>query len=141
MIILTSKLEAYHLMYKLDSKMELWTDDSETQFAIISNSKILSKTNESNFTKKLDASSFNSKDNYDWDSVIRRWIHFYFLTRYGGILLQNSGSVQTKFIPISSYQSRPKLRIKCNYCGLKFHNELDREEHENVWHPKKLKKE
>jgi hypothetical protein len=39
-------------MYKLHSKMELWADDSESQFAIIADSQVLAKTDESIFTKK-----------------------------------------------------------------------------------------
>jgi hypothetical protein len=128
-------------MYRLNPKMELWTNELESQFAIIADSQVLAKTDETLFTRKLDSTSFSSKHTYDWDSVIKRWIYFYFSNRYGGRLLQHGIPSQTKFIPVNTIVSRPKLRIKCTFCGLKFHADLDREEHEMAWHPNKLKKE
>jgi len=121
--------------------MELWTDDSESQFAIIANSQVLAKTNDGIFTKKLDSTSFNRNDNYDWDSVIRRWIHFYFLNKYSCTIVIGRKLPPIKFIPMNSVKSRPRLRIKCTFCGLKFYSDPHREEHEKVWHSDKLKKE
>jgi hypothetical protein len=126
-------------MYKLHSKMELWADDSESQFAIIADSQVLAKTDESIFTKKLDSTSFSSRHTYDWESVIKRWIYFYFSKRYGGRFIEEGMSPQTEFIPTNTTMSRPRLRIKCTFCGLKFETDFDRDEHEMAWHPNKLK--
>lgn len=120
------------------SKIELWTNDSESEFAIIARSNILAKTAESNFTRSIDKSSFERDKIYNWNLTIHKWITFYFSKKYFTELAYGRGLSKTKFFPTGSSKSTTRPRIRCNFCRLKFYGIDDRQEHEKTWHPGKF---
>lgn len=120
------------------SRIELWTNDSESEFAIMARSNILSKTAEGNFTKSVDNTSFDRKKIYNWDLVIRKWVTFYFSNKYSADLTHKRRISKIKFLPVDSSNNRIRPRIKCNFCGLKFYGNYDRQEHEIIWHSNKF---
>jgi hypothetical protein len=121
------------------SRIELWTNDSESEFAIMARSHILAKTAEGNFTKSIDKTSFDRKKIYNWNLMIHNWITFYFSIKYSTDLMNKRRSAKKKFLPVGSPAAvrRIRPRIKCSFCGLKFHGIDDRQEHEVMWHSNK----
>lgn len=119
-------------------RIELWTNDSESEFAIMARSNILAKTAEGNFTKSVDNTSFDRKKIYNWDLVIHKWITFYFSNKYSADLTDKRKISKIKFLPIGSSVIKMRPRIKCSFCGLKFYGTNDRMEHETIWHSKKF---
>jgi hypothetical protein len=117
------------------SRIELWTNDSESEFAIFAKSDVLAKTAESNFTKSIDKSSFDRNKIYNWNLMIRKWITFYFSNKY---LPEQMSEPKIKFLPVGTFDRRIRPKIKCSFCGLKFYGIDDRQEHEVVWHSNRL---
>ena len=42
---------------------------------------------------------------------------------------------ENEFIPSPKLKLKQRAKIKCNFCGLKFHLDNERDEHELTWHP------
>jgi hypothetical protein len=120
------------------SRIELWTNDSDSEFAIIAKSNILAKTAESNFTRSIDKSTFERNKIYNWNLMIHKWITFYFSNKYIPELANEWGQSKIRFLPVGTSDKRVRPRIKCNFCGLKFYGVYDRQEHEVTWHPGKF---
>jgi hypothetical protein len=90
------------------------------------------------FTKSVDNTSFDRKKIYNWDLVIRKWVTFYFSNKYSADLTHKRRISKIKFLPVDSSNNRIRPRIKCNFCGLKFYGNYDRQEHEIIWHSNKF---
>jgi hypothetical protein len=122
----------------MQSRIELWTNDWENEFAIIAKSKVLAKTAETDFTKSIDKSSFDKNRIYNWDLMINRWITFYYSNKYTANLAHEGSFAEIEFVPVGSLYKRIRPKIKCSFCGLKFYGIDDRQEHEMIWHPRKF---
>ena len=118
----------------MQSKVELWTNESESEFAIIAKSNVLAKTGDGNFTRNIDKSWFDKNKIYDWNLMIHKWITFYFSNKYLPEQMDQGGFPKIKFLPVGSSDKRIRPKIKCSFCGLKFYGIDDRQEHEAVWH-------
>jgi hypothetical protein len=125
------------------SKIELWVDDTDTEFAILLNSEVVSKTCENvKITKKVDQAYYLVGRDIDWKYTIDQWITFYLSNKYASLFASTTDSKPEKRkLPEKEFISSPKLKlrqrpqIKCNFCGLKFHLDNERDEHELTWHP------
>jgi hypothetical protein len=125
------------------SKIELWVDDTDTEFAILLNSEVVSKTCENvKITKKVDHAYYLVGPDIDWKYTIDQWITFYLSNKYASLFASTIDSKSEKrklpeneFIPSPKLKLRQRPQIKCNFCGLKFHLENERDEHELTWHP------
>lgn len=119
-------------------RIELWTNDWESEFAIIARTKVLARTAESNFTKNIDKSSFDKDRIYNWDLMIHKWITFYYSNKYSADLANEGRLAKIEFLPVGSLNRRIRPKIKCSFCGLKFYGFNGRHEHELMWHSKKF---
>ena len=127
------------------SKIELWVDDTDTEFAILLNSKVVSKTCENvKITKKVDQAYYLVGREIDWKYNIDQWITFYLSNKYASLFALTTDSKPEKrnlpekeFIPSPKLNLRQRPQIKCNFCGLKFHVDNERDEHELMWHPRR----
>lgn len=119
------------------SKIELWVDDTDTEFAILLNSKVVSKTCENvKITKKVDQAYYLVGCEIDWKYTIDQWITFYLSNKYASLFASTTDSKPEKeFIPSTKLKPRQRPQIKCNFCGLKFYLDNERHEHELTWHP------
>jgi hypothetical protein len=125
------------------SKIELWVDDTDTEFAILLNSKVVSKTCENvKITKKVDHAYYLVGPDIDWKNTIDEWITFYLSNKYTSLFASTTDSKSEKrklpeneFIPSPKLKLRQRPQIKCNFCGLKFLLDNERNEHELTWHP------
>ena len=125
------------------SKIELWVDDTDTEFAILLNSKVVSKTCENvKITKKDDQAYYLVGRDIDWKYTIDQWITFYLSNKYASLFAPTTDSKPEKrklpekqFIPSPKLKLKQRAKIKCNFCGLKFHLDNERDEHELTWHP------
>lgn len=126
------------------SKIELWVDDTDTEFAILLNSKVVSKTSENvKITKKVDHAYYLVGPDIDWKYTIDQWITFYLSNKYASLFFasttdsksENNKLPENEFIPSHKLKLKQRAKIKCNFCGLKFHLDNERDEHELTWHP------
>ena len=127
------------------SKIELWVDDTDTEFAILLNSEVVSKTCENvKITKKVDQACYLVGRDIDWKYTIDQWITFYLSNKYASLFVLTTDSKPEKHkLPEKEFIHSPRLKlrqrpqIKCNFCGLKFHLDNERHEHELMWHPRR----
>jgi hypothetical protein len=144
--------------------IQLWTDDSNSEFAIFSNSNYMIRTNANvNYTKLVDESVCMQGYNYDWKHTLSQWVNFHFgnqLNLPDNLDVSNfqrvSSGVQekrktervriprphnlhreTERISKLERKSKPKL-LKCTFCNLKFCINEERDDHEKFWHNNKL---
>jgi len=145
--------------------MQLWTDDTISEFAIIYRSQIVISTKEhAQFSKMIDESPFRDGYDLNWGHTLSHWVVFYLANKYANILLgSNSGKAEFKleldsenpevdsevdnrlswsYLPkikskTKAFQQKPVL--KCHFCNLKYCLEEERKDHEEFWHSEKLK--
>ena len=61
--------------------MELWTDDTLSEFAIVLNSiPVASTSQESKYTKIIDGSPYVAGYDSNWSYILTQWIVFIFQT-------------------------------------------------------------
>lgn len=151
-----------------EPRIQLWTDDTTTEFAIFLDSNIVIKTNQDvQYTKKIDESVCMQGYTYDWKHTLSQWVNFLFANQFQlapeKLHISNSPviaveSVQDKKItlrkiriprPRNYSKTKTKLNqassqkvkpnlIKCNYCNLKYYIDEERTEHEKFWHADKI---
>jgi len=124
-----------------ESLVELWVDDRHSEFAIFLNSQVVAKTSEkTKFTKKMDQTYCFDGYDYDWNHTIDKWITFYLSNKYVADFTRPPRSEPKihlpRFIPSRKSIQRHRPKIKCNFCGLRFYMDTEREEHELRWHQK-----
>ena len=137
--------------------MELWSNDSVTEFAIKFNSIFEVTTSDDTKTMtKIDECRYRLGYEFDWHYTLSQWI-VYFLANKFTTLLDSKTSMQKEFnIPDEDgneiYSSNnvnlvikvknklpPKPGLKCHFCNLKYCLEEEREQHEEFWHSNKIK--
>jgi hypothetical protein len=144
-------------------RMELWTNDTLSEFAIMLNSSpVASTSQESKYTTIIDESPYVAGYDSNWSYTLDKWIVFYFSNKYTGFLGSQKRSKQEEFRlepnsefydnefdtsipgfipglgPIPRYISKPRPGLKCHFCNLKYNTEEERKEHEEFWHHDKL---
>jgi hypothetical protein len=138
-------------------RMELWSNDILTEFAIKFNSIIVVTTsNNLDAMGKIDVCPYRPGYEFDWHYTLSQWV-VYFLANKFTALLESKTSVQKEFnirdeddneIYSSHNVSRvikvknklpPKPGLKCHFCNLKYCLEQEREQHEEFWHSNKIK--
>ena len=138
-------------------RMELWSNDSVTEFAIKFNSIFEVTTSDDTKTMtKIDECRYRLGYEFDWHYTLSQWI-VYFLANKFTTLLDSKTSMQKEFnIPDEDgneiYSSNnvnlviklknklpPKPGLKCHFCNLKYCLEEEREQHEEFWHSNKIK--
>lgn len=145
--------------------MQLWTDDTVSEFAIIYDSRIVIKTKEhATFSKMIDESPYKAGYDLNWGYTLSQWVVFYLANKYAKILLgsedatpqfkieldPDSPDADTDLDSRLSWSYKPSIRLrpktnqqkpilKCHFCNLKYCLEEERKDHEEFWHSEKLK--
>ena len=138
-------------------RMELWSNDILTEFAIKFNSIIVVTTsNNLDAMGKIDVCPYRPGYEFDWHYTLSQWV-VYFLANKFTALLDSKTSVQKEFNIRDEdgneiYNSHnvslvikvknklpPKPGLKCHFCNLKYSLEEEREQHEEFWHSNKIK--
>lgn len=79
------------------SKIELWVDDTDTEFAILLNSEVVSKTCENvKITQKVDHAYYLVGRDIDWKYTIDQWITFYLSNKYASLFASTTDSKSEK---------------------------------------------
>ena len=138
--------------------MELWSNDSLTEFAIKFNSvfEVTTSNDPETMTKMIDEFPYRSGYEIDWHYTLSQWVVYYLANKFT-VLLTSKTSIQKEFnIPddddneiYNSYnvslvikvknKPPPKKGLKCHFCNLKYCLEEEREQHEEFWHSNKIK--
>jgi hypothetical protein len=136
-------------------RMELWSNDMLTEFAIKFNSIIVVTTsNNPGAMGKIDECPYRSGYEFDWHYTLSQWVVYYLANKFT-LLLDSKISIHKEFdvrdqeIDVSSYhpvdptikvrnKPPPKPGLKCHYCNLKYCLEEERKQHEEFWHSNKL---
>ena len=146
-----------------EPRIQLWTDDSSSEFAIFLNSNYMIRTNqEVKYTKIIDESVCLQGFSYDWKHTLSQWVTYLFGNQFTlpenldiSNFQQPAESDQNKnnFKHIRPHdllrssskklasKTKPKLKpklLKCNFCNLKFCIDEERSEHEKFWHSTKM---
>ena len=140
-------------------RMELWSNDSLTEFAIKFNSTIVvNSSNDPDAIVKIDECPYKEGYDVDWRYTLSQWVVYYLANKYA-VLINSKISVQKDFnirdeddneiyssyLPLSlaikvRNKLPPKPGLKCRYCNLKYCLEEEREQHEEFWHSNKIKR-
>ena len=141
-----------------DKRVQLWTDDTYNDFAIILKPYILARTDEkTKYTKVIDESDQGDRYSYDWKYTLSQWVNYHLanglppgnIPKYSKATLK-SREKETRFHKEvhnrNSFKSATKSRsksssliLKCQFCTLKYSIEAERHEHERFWHSNKFK--
>lgn len=64
-------------------RIQLWTDSTQSNFAIFVNSNFVAKTNEKvTYVRKIAETSYMSGYDRDWHYILAQWIIYYFSDKY-----------------------------------------------------------
>jgi len=136
-------------------RMELWSNDRLTEFAIKLNSVIVVTTSHNLGTMiKIDECLYRSGYEFDWHYTLSQWVVYYLANKFT-VLLDSKTSIPKEFnirdqeIESSSYHPvnptikvrnklPPKPGLKCHFCNLKYCLDEERKQHEEFWHSNKL---
>jgi hypothetical protein len=128
--------------------MQLWTDDTFTDFAIRFNEFgfVVTSNSKSLFSKIIDESDCGDKHSHDWRYTLTEWVNFYLCN------LSNScrkapgapGSSERRSFKSGRMKSfiQSGLEItnheddslKCRYCNLRYAIPEECEDHIEFWH-------
>ena len=136
--------------------MELWSNDSLTEFAIKFNSIFeVTTSDHPEAMAMIEECPYRSGYEFDWHYTLSQWVVYYLANKFTALLASRT-SVQKEFNiqddkdceVYSSYnvslvikvknKSPPKPGLKCHFCKLKYCLEEEREQHEEFWHSNKL---
>ena len=136
-------------------RMELWSNDILTEFAIKLNSIVVVMTsNNLDAMGKIDVCPYRPGYEFDWHYTLSQWVVCYLANKFT-VLLDSKRSIQKEFdirdeeIELRSNHSvnptikvrnklPPKPGLKCHFCNLKYCLEEERKQHEEFWHRNKL---
>jgi hypothetical protein len=137
-------------------RMELWSNDSLTEFAIKFSSIFeVTTSNDPDMMTKIDECLYRTGYEFDWHYTLSQWVVCYLANKFTA-LLDSKTPIQKEFnirdedynevyglynvslaIKVKS-KPPPKPRLKCHFCNLKYSLEEEREQHEEFWHSNKL---
>ena len=137
--------------------MELWSNDSLTEFAIKFNSIFeVATSNDPETMTKIDECLYRSGYELDWHYTLSQWVVYYLANKFTA-LLDSKTPIQKEFdirdedynevyglynvslaIKVKS-KPPPKPDLKCHFCNLKYYLEEERKQHEDFWHSNKIK--
>ena len=137
-------------------RMELWSNDSLTEFAIKFNSifEVMTSDDPEAMTK-IDECLYRSGYELDWHYTLSQWVVYYLANKFTTLL---ESKVQKEFNirdeddneTYSSYTAALAIKVKnkppakpglkCRFCNLKYCLEEERDQHEEFWHSNKLTK-
>ena len=141
-----------------EKRVQLWTDNTFSEFAIVFDSHIVVRTKEgANYDRMIDESSCIDGYEYDWGYTLSQWVPFYFSNKYVSQALgkrkidhefkmqldSDIDSPQSGFFRVidrKPSQAKPKPVLKCHFCNLRYCVEEERKEHEKFWHGKNLRR-
>jgi hypothetical protein len=138
-----------------EGRMELWSNDTFSEFAIKFNSQMVVKTSENKYLIKLiDESPYKDGYDYDWHYTLSQWVIYYLSNKY--LISKNTRQKEFHTADKDEYDTSlrdyqyvglkpirkptPKPRLKCRFCNLKYCLEAERKDHEEFWHGDKLLK-
>jgi hypothetical protein len=144
--------------------MELWADDTLSEFAIIYDSKTVIRTKEvGQYRKLIDKSKFVDGYDLNWGYTLSQWVVFYLANNYAKLLTGTNTNksefkmeenlknqiIQSNMDSSLSWLShgekirprkvQPKATLKCHFCNLKYCLEEERKDHEQFWHSEKIR--
>jgi len=139
-------------------RMELWSDETFSEFAIKFNSAIVvyTSSNPDMVVRMIDECPYKAGYDFDWHYTLSQWVVYYLANKYT-VLLHSKFSKQKEFnirddedneVDVSLYtrtdntikiknKPPPKPGLKCHFCNLKYCLEEERNGHEEFWHSKK----
>ncbi len=145
-----------------DKRVQLWTDDTYNDFAIVLKPYILARTDEkTKYTKVVDESDQGDRYSYDWKYTLSQWVNYHFgnqvlvnisettsiltpepqkqkiIKNQKGMKYYLLRSKPTSPIIDSTLELKPK-GLKCHFCNLKYCLDDERKQHEEIWHSNKL---
>jgi hypothetical protein len=143
--------------------MELWADNTLSEFAIIYDSKFVIRTKEQGeYTKMIDKSKFIDGYELNWGYTLSQWVVFYLANNYAKIITGSNrdksefkleDNLNDQIDPsdtdsglswlsqrekIRARKVQPKATLKCHFCNLKYCLEEERNDHEQFWHSEKI---
>jgi hypothetical protein len=130
--------------------IELWTNDSFSEFGIKLNSETVVTTRQDAILIKLiDKTKHNNSYDRQWQYTLAQWTIFYLANRhltskfskktnFKGVLIDQIDRQSMDFYDQYLPKKRPRPQLKCHYCNLKYCLETQRQEHEEFWHDDKL---
>ena len=136
-------------------RMELWSNDILTEFAIKFNSIFEVTTSDDPETMtKIDECPYRPGYELDWHYTLSQWVVYYLANKFT-VLLDSKSSIQKEFnirdeeIDVRSHypvnptiklrtKPPPKPGLKCHFCNLRYCLEEERKQHEEFWHSNKL---
>jgi hypothetical protein len=138
-------------------RIQLWSNDNLSEFAIIFESKILARTNvKATYVKLVDELIVRNWYDSDWRYTLSQWVVFYLSHKYSsdfrsdktrkqevnGVKSKNYQNLKYEFILALPAKSKrtPRPTIKCTFCNLKYHKDEQRKQHEEFWHKNKTNK-
>jgi hypothetical protein len=75
-----------------EPSMQLWTDHTNNEFAILLNSKYVIRTSQNaNYTKMIDESPCMQGYTYDWKHTLSHWVNYH----YGNQVVVNISDTST----------------------------------------------
>ena len=92
-----------------EPRIQLWTDDSNSEFAIFLNSDYMIRTNQkAKYTKVIDESICMQGYDYDWKHTLSQWVTFLFGNQFP--LPDNLDISNSKQQPADSDQTKNKFK-------------------------------
>jgi len=136
-------------------RMELWSNDNLTEFAIKFNSIFeVTTSNDPEAMSKIDECPYRSGYEFDWHYTLSQWVVYYLANKFTTLLdspIQKEFNIRDEdynevyslynvslVIKVKS-KPPPKPGLKCHFCNLKDCLEEEREQHEEFWHSNKIK--
>jgi hypothetical protein len=130
-------------------RMELWSNDSLTEFAIKFNSIFEVTTSDDPETMtKIDECPYRSGYEFDWHYTISQWVVYFLANKFTALLESNIrdeddneiySSYNVSFVIKVKNKLPPKPGLKCHFCNLKYCLEEERKQHEEFWHSNRIK--
>lgn len=151
-----------------EPRIQLWTDDTNSEFAIYLSSDFVIRTNQKiKYTKMIDESVCMQGYDYDWKHTLTQWVTFLFgnnlqispekfeISDSRQVLIDSNktgkknirkikfpkSAILMKSTEKLEVSSRPALKpelLKCTFCNLKYYIDEERIEHEKFWHADKI---
>ena len=136
-------------------RMELWSNDILTEFAIKFNSIIVVTTsNNLDAMGKIDVCPYRPGYEFDWHYTLSQWVVYFLANKFTALLdsktpIQKEFNIRDEEIDVRSHypvnptiklrnKPPPKPGLKCHFCNLKYCLEEERKQHEEFWHSNKL---